>query len=80
MDLAESIRSLEERMQQLKERLRRDRDLLHVETLQAIRVVEIHSEKARNAATEALAEIRHLDEQLREIASAVKTSPEGHDA
>lgn len=78
MDLAESVRTLEGRVTELREQLRRDHHLVDIETSQAIKVVEIVSRKAHDAALEALAEIRHIEVQLQELASRVRS--EGRDA
>jgi ferritin-like metal-binding protein YciE len=82
MALDQSIHSIEERLEQLKERVERARKETELELRSTRMLVEFHTEKARNVANEALAEIRHLTEQLRELTSAANTttSPETHRA
>lgn len=73
MDHEERIRSIEIRLQQLRERVERARAALETDTWSAITLVNIQAEKARNVANEALAEIRHLETELREPGPAAES-------
>ncbi len=73
MDHAKRIRSIETRLQQLREQVESARSALETDTWSAITLVNIQAEKARNVANEALAEIRHLEAELREPGPAAET-------
>ncbi|MGZ5446196.1 MAG: hypothetical protein ACXW31_08980 [Thermoanaerobaculia bacterium] len=75
MDHGKRIRSIETRLQQLRERVERTRSALETDTWSAITLVNIQAEKARDLANEALAEIRHLKEELGKLASVAESTP-----
>lgn len=75
MDHGKRIRSIETCLQQLREQVERTRSALETDTHWAIRVVYLEAEKARNLANEALAEIRHMKEELRELESVAESTP-----
>jgi hypothetical protein len=68
MDLDKAIRDLDERLRQLRERVEAARSTFDLEVRFSIRYIQLEAESTRNLANEALAEIRYLDEQLKQLA------------
>jgi hypothetical protein len=59
-----TIQSIEARLEELRERVMRARVSFDSEVRSVLLQIDIQAEKTRNLANEALAEIRHLSDEL----------------
>lgn len=74
----ERIAALEARLQPLRERIDSsfaEVDQYEYEARSHIRTLEIYTSKAKHVALEALAEMRHIDEELKALKAGSNTTP-----